>query len=832
MLRILFLLLLTSATCFAQDIDVSKLKVSWQVTGVEEDEAKIHALLTIINQSTQTLPASGWKLYLNYGRTVYHTPKTVVWESINGDLNRIIPQQRFVPLAPGEKVEIPYTASGRAINFRDAPGGFYLVWDNNPTMGFPLEEITVLPLNEAFYTKHLLPEDIYRRNLGITKLPADSISKIFPTPRHIAMGKGIFKLNYKTSIVADVAFNAERDLLQQELQNIFGLKPSFTNKNAKNSIRLVKQDTLKPEAYLLNITRDGISISASSNVGVFYGIQSLKSLIPAQAFVGKQQVVKLPFLKVSDSPRFGYRAFMLDVARNFHPKEEVKKLLDVMALYKLNVFHFHLNDDEGWRLEIPGLPELTQVGAQRGHTADNLNSLPPSYASGPSINKLPGSGFYSKADFMDILKYATQRHIQVIPEIETPGHARAAIKSMESRYKRLMLSDAKEEAEKYLLTDLQDSSVYRSVQKWTDNVINVALPSTYNFIEKVIDEVVEIYKEAEAPLKTIHMGGDEVPAGVWEKSPAVVTLLESDATMQSVDDLWYYFYGKVNAILQKRDLYLSGWEEVALRKTKLDGRLRYIPNPQFVDENFHAYVWNNLGGADLAYRLANAGYKTVLAPATNFYLDMAAYPDFDELGTYWAAFSDLDGPFKFVPFDYYKTSFGTTNNFNTDLGSNHRLTDFGKSNIVGLQALIWSENVRSNEQVEYLFAPRILSFAERAWAADPNWAAEPDSVKANRAYLNDWNKFVNRIGQKELPFLDQYTGGFLYRIPKPGAIVKDGKVHANVQIPSMKIVYTVNGDIPTYSDQEYHEPIKERGIIKLRVFNAQGRGSQTVTISN
>src|SRR5690606_11304967 len=179
------------------------------------------------------------------------------------------------------------------------------------------------------------------------------------------------------------------------------------------------------------------------------------------------------------------------------------------------------------------------------------------------------------------------------------------------------------------------------------------------FIEKVVDEIISMYKDAGAPLTTIHLGGDEVPAGSWERSPAVQALQQSNPQIKSVDDLWYYYFRKVNNMLKSKNLYLSGWEEVALRKTQLDGKPRYIPNPDFVNENFHAYVWNNVwgwGSEDLAYRLANAGYKTVLAPVTNFYFDMAYQKDFDELGTYWATYVDIDAPFSFVPFDYYKTA--------------------------------------------------------------------------------------------------------------------------------------------------------------------------------
>ena len=164
-------------------------------------------------------------------------------------------------------------------------------------------------------------------------------------------------------------------------------------------------------------------------------------------------------LRIVDAPRFGYRGLMLDVARNFQPKATVLRTLDLMAQYKLNVLHFHLTEDEGWRLEIPSLPELTSVGARRGHTLDSSAFLPPAFSSGPEIDQPFGSGFYSRADYVEILKHAAARHIEVVPELEMPGHARAAIKAMEARARRLTQAGDAEGAGRYLLSDPEDRSV-------------------------------------------------------------------------------------------------------------------------------------------------------------------------------------------------------------------------------------------------------------------------------------------------------------------------------------------------------------------------------------
>ncbi|WP_449439840.1 family 20 glycosylhydrolase [Pedobacter steynii] len=202
---------------------------------------------------------------------------------------------------------------------------------------------------------------------------------------------------------------------------------------------------------------------------------------------------------------------------------------------------------------------------------------------------------------------------------------------------------------------MNDKSIYESVQGWNDNVINVALPSAYNFLEKVVDEIRLMYTEAKAPLATIHFGGDEVPAGVWERSPAVANLLKADASVSGVDEMWYYYFNKINNMLKAKQLYLSGWEEIGLRKALVNGEKKMVLDERFAKENFHADVWNNLSGnEDLAYKLANAGYKVVLTCVTNLYLDLAINKSFNETGQYWGGYVDVDKPYYFVPYELFK----------------------------------------------------------------------------------------------------------------------------------------------------------------------------------
>ncbi|MDR6940242.1 family 20 glycosylhydrolase [Mucilaginibacter pocheonensis] len=809
------------------------LRMSWQVVDNNyQNKNRALTALVITNAGHDILPAIGWKFYFNSGRgfTENAVSGNAKINQVNGDLYSITPTDGFKELKPGASVRIEYINDDPVVNVTDAPEGIYMVWDADPGKGYSITSFNIESFKPT-YQGLVTPEIVFDRNKAITDIPAGELPKVFPTPASYQETNGKFTLDNKISIVADKDFENEAGQLKAILNQLLVSPVTNTRKAGGAVINLTKVSGLNPEAYELKVTPQGVTINASNSAGAFYGIQSLKSLIPATAFAEKHKSVQLAGVDVKDEPRFGYRAVMLDVARNFQPKKQVLKLLEAMSLYKLNALHLHLTDDEGWRLELPSLPELTTVGAKRGHTLDSKHFLPASHGSGPDVNNTVGTGFYNRADYIEILKFAAERHITVIPEIETPGHARAAIKAMDARYDRLIAEGKKAEAEKYLLRDLNDKSEYRSVQYWNDNVIDVSLPSTYNFVETVVNDVAAIYKEAGAPLQTIHFGGDEVPPHVWEKSPAYLALKAGHPEIQGTNDLWYYFYGRVNDILKAKDLRLSGWEEMALRKTMLDGKPAYVPNPDFTKEHLQADVWNNVlgdGQEDLAYRLANAGYKVVLTCVTNLYFDMANYKSFDEPGYYWGAFLGIDKFYSFIPFDYFKNADVDKNgkliNRSLFIGK-QRLTDYGKSNIVGLQGALWAETVKSTERMDYMIFPRLLALAERAWAADPQWATETDPVKAQQEYQQAWSGFLNVLGKRELPRLSYYEGGYNYRIPKPGISLQDGKYLSNIEFPGLTIRYTTNGKDPDDKSKVYTGPVNYNGgLIKFRAFDTKGRG--------
>jgi hexosaminidase len=792
--------------------------------------------LIIKNISSNKFSDNGWKIYFNS----YKYPQlkdSSVWllHHVNGDLYYLKISNTSQHISPGKSLKVSIELN-EFRNETDFPGGLYLVWDDNNTYGIPIKY--AVNENSGFPFEYEVYKNIFLQNKLVRPKP-NLPPQIFPTPVKVVAGNGKpFTFGPLVLIKTDPVFKLEAQMLMKDFSILTKTKINIAYNSTQKTI-ILKKINLPNEAYNLDVNAQRIIIAASSASGIFYGIQSLKTLLPAKLWAKSNKTeASIAPLKVFDEPRFKERALMIDVARNFKSKKEIFKILDVMSLYKLNMLHLHLNDDEGWRLQIPGLPELTAIGSKRGHSNTETDCLVPSFNSGPDPKHSYGSGYYSKQDYMAILKYATQRHIAVIPEIESPGHARAAIKSMYARYINLCKSGRKNEASYYLLQDINDTSVYRSVQGWNDNVIDVTLPSTYHFIEKITNELVKMYAEAQAPLNTIHFGGDETPKGVWEKSPAVLKFRKDHSQIKTTADLWKYYFERVSGILNQQHLYLSGWEEVGLTKKLINGKLYPIPDLSLVQRSYHLQVWNNMIGTgmeDLAYHLANIGYKVLLSNVTNLYFDMPYTTSFYEPGYYWAGYTGIDKPYYFIPLNYYKNvkEDELDRAINPAIFNNKiALTDSGKQNITGLQGAIWGEGIQTDERLEYMLLPKLLSLAERAWAPNPEWAIQTDSTKSHDLYLEAWSAYINVISQHELPRLDYYSGGYTYRIPDPGILLKDGKIYANAGYPGFTIRFTTDNTEPDLHSKKYQQAIFNNGHVKLKEFNAKGRGGKTITIND
>ena len=486
-------------------------------------------------------------------------------------------------------------------------------------------------------------------------------------------------------------------------------------------------------------------VEAADGDGAWYASVTLDNL---RRNAGGQPV---PSAVIEDWPDLPYRGIMLDVSRNFTSKDNLLKLIDILAHYKVNRLHLHFGDDEGWRVEMDGLPELTSYGAYRGIPALNedgtiseTDALMYTFCVTPDRNdtKTSGNGFYSRADYIDLLRYADARHMLIIPEFDIPGHSRAAVKSME--YRLRTTGD-----KTYRLWDPEDTSKYVSAQDFSDNVIDVSLPSTYAFIEKVFDNLIALHAEAGVPLEAIHIGGDEVPDGSWEGSPSCKALMEANGV---TDFAWLkdYFTNRVLDIAEARGVKVAGWQEIAqhLEPATYERLKRSLGFTNF---------WTvSRGRETIGYTFANDGIPVVLSNAPNTYLDFAYNPSKTERGHNWGGYVDERRSFSLLPFDFYKSVRWDDKGLPKDLASASEgkpsLTPEGKPYILGVQGQLWSETLRNFDHVTYYLFPKALGLFERGWNATPAWAGatQPDDP----AFVADFDRFFTTIVEREYPYYE------------------------------------------------------------------------------
>jgi len=406
------------------------------------------------------------------------------------------------------------------------------------------------------------------------------------------------------------------------------------------------------------------------------------------AFYAQTTLAKLPRplppMTLEDWPDLPYRGFMLDVVRDFRTVDEVLEILDLMASWKLNALHFHIADDESWCLEIKDLPELTEYGAHHALPDWNLHET---VALKPSANgRIGNTSYYTAKEYKRILRYAWERHIVVIPEFDTPGHSRASIKAMQAYERRTGDSSLR-------LQDPADTSHYWSAQDFTDNVLSVYLPSVYKFYGIVFDEVVRLHREAGVPLPAIHIGGDEVPDGAW-----------SGHDRHEMKEI---FTNGMLDLAEARGIRLAGWEDIA-KGLEPETEERLKRSLYFLN------VWNTDG---------IEGFPVVLSPAAYTYLDLAYSDAPDEIGLSWAGYVDERKAWALQPKDY-------------------------KGDIIGVQAQLWSSQLRSFDDATYQMLPKALGVVERAWNACPTTEA-------------DFERFYSIVNTKEKPLWEQK--GYVYK---------------------------------------------------------------------
>lgn len=849
-----FVVMCLNQSCTEKLPIAEELNLSWEVISNTYDEvAKVKSRFTIENNSQFSFDENNWALFYNQApRQPLSSGSNTKLEHISGDWFKLSPTEGF-SLNPGETIAIEYESEAWYIKESDAAVGPYFVFydkKGNETKVLAVKNYSILPftkpeqINRHRNDSEPIPTAAWQfeQNSKLSKLGCDELLPFIPSPADYKTTGAKVVFDTPVQLLYEKGLENEANYLKEFLAKTFQFSLSSTEANGPvaNSIFLgfdkITVNGISSEAYSLKVNKNkSVVIKGSDAAGVFYGVQSLIAMLPGDLFLGNRVQVELDEMTIKDAPRFQYRGMHLDVARNFQSKETVKKVIDILAFYKINKLLLYITEDEGWRVEIEELPELTEVGSHRGHTAKEANALHPSYGSGPEAyaEGSYGSGFYTREEFKEILQYAKLRHINVIPEIGFPGHARAAIKAMETRYEKYMALGDEKKASEFRLIDPEETSKYRSAQWYSDNIVNVARPSTYAFYETVIDDVIEMYKEAGVELEYMHTGGDEVPEGSWSESPMCDKLMKQYPEYKDPRNLQAYGMRKIVEILTRKNLKIAGWEEVGLLK---DESGRFNPNPEFVDKNVYPYVWNNLGVyTDLNYRLANAGYPVIMCNVSSFYFDLAYNKDPREPGLYWGGMAGTRKAWQVAPFDIFKTTthngMGAEIDLEKEYAGLERIKPEAKKNIIGVEAQLWAETIMNGEEALMPhILPKVMGFAETAWGPERIWETIEDKAKRETSWDKGWNIFANTLAQQELPRLKTIFGGYNYRVPTPGGKIINGKLHANSTYPGLSIRYTVDGTEPTKNSTIYKEPIMVSGNVKIKAFDAAGQGSLSMDV--
>lgn len=494
----------------------------------------------------------------------------------------------------------------------------------------------------------------------------------------------------------------------------------------------------------------------------------------------------MPDAVITDWPSLGYRGLHVDIARNYQQPAELRRVLDLMAVYGLNVLHFHPIDDEAWRVEIKALPELTEIASRRGYIPEGTSAdfLPQIYRGdgNPNTKGNTANGYFTREDYIDMIKYADSLGIAVLPEIESPGHARAAIQAMKVRAERTGDNS-------WLLRDPSDNTDFESAQNFHDNVMNPSLEGPYKFMETVIDEFIAMHKDAGVPLPAIHIGGDEVAHGSLDGSPTVKALMEKEG-LKNEHEVQGYFTNKVRKILDSKGLKFAGWQECAYKHEE-------DFNKEVVPSVFGINCWSTLGAnKTVADDIASAGYPIILSNVEHFYNDMAYSRHPDERGLTWG---------------------GHTDEFIALAGYPARLCTVKDAKIVGVQGQTWAETITGPETLEAMILPKMAGMAERAW--------NPDSTYSNARF----NAAVNA----QLPALD--AKGYNYHIRQAGIkALPGGKFTVNSSYPEAIIRYTLDGTAPTEQSPSISSGDVEdlNGSQQVKVRQWVGGHPSVVTILN
>ena len=508
--------------------------------------------------------------------------------------------------------------------------------------------------------KHFLPLLLL---LGSNEMLTAQEIALTPQPAHLTVKDGRFEFgNQLKAKVAPYQGDSIRmvfESFKKELQEATGIKVSSTQKEAKARIILDLNPQLPAEAYKLNVSKEQVRIEASRPAGFYYALQTLKQLMPRNVMAGvatsDHSQWSLPSVEIEDAPRFEWRGFMLDEGRHFFGKDEIKRVIDMMATYKMNRFHWHLTEDQGWRIEIKKYPKLTETGAWR-------NSKVLAYGDVKPDGERYG-GFYTQKDIKEIVAYAKKKFIEIVPEIDIPGHSQAAV----ATYPEFLACDPENKHEVWLQQGI------------STDVINVANPQAMQFAKDVIDELTELF-----PFNYIHLGGDECPINKWQKNEECKNLL-SEIGSTNFRDLQIYFYKQLKDYIatkpasQQRQLIF--WNEV------LHGNTRILGN------DITVMAW--IGANAAAKQAAKQGMNAILSPQIPYYINRKQSKLSTEPMSQGHGTETVEAVYNYQPLK----------DVDADLQPYYK----------GVQANFWTEWVTEPSVLEYLMLPRLAAVAEAGW---------------------------------------------------------------------------------------------------------------------
>ena len=790
----------------------SPIAVAWQMGQNNAAANNYSSRFVIKNVSKQPLGAD-WEFFFNqFSRSVTLPAGCPVdIKEVSTTYYRIKPNANYKPLAAGDSLVIDLVMGGSLVNKCYVPAGGHVVMGGD--MAHPQAvAINCSPLDKpGQWRDHKAYPDgnyMYSYNEAINGFGDGYTGNdydIFPAPKQVDIEDGFTQVGSLVTIKTGKflqwgGYRRAKALLTSELQK----RGVYASSGQSTVIELLldKKLSTNGEYYTLRVHDGKISIHGVTQAALMNGV---KTLIAA---LDHSKGHRLQNCFVIDWPDFGYRGVMLDIARNFVIKPaDFKRTIDLLAYYKINTIQFHFTDDEAWRLEIPGFPELTQVAARRGATLDENGYLAQIFDGNGNPDDLSqcANGYYTRAEFIDLLKYARSRGVRVIPEIETPGHARAAIVAMKNRAKN------NPTAEQFRLWDDKNESVYTSAQSYYDNVLNVASDDVYRFIDRVVAELEKMYKEAGLKLEIVHLGGDEVPNNAWSKSPDVQALMQREG-LKTQHEVSEYYVKRISELLAARKIRIEGWQEVALNHKP---EFNTVVAPRVAGVN----AWSTVGSrSDVPYRLANDGYPVILSNVTNFYMDMAYSWHQNEQGLHWGGKVDEFDAWSALPANIYASARtavdGTPINITT--AGDGKVGLEKPENIIGVQAQLWGETLRSFDEVQYMLLPKMMGVSERAWTAMPEWSK---NLTDNQAYNEARHQYNLKIGTRELPLLKGM--GYTFRVGPPGIKLVDGKLMINTQYPDELVTYTLDGSEPTVDSPRWTAPVPVKTqpqVIKAKAF--------------